>query len=194
MANLRVAVLLVVVPLLIATGCSDDEDDAKPEPNSSPTASTTGTAPGYTWSDEPSPVVLRMPDGDITLSPYTSCWSGPPEADGTAAAACIDGMPPDLDDLETVEGEIVPFWFGRPGWRFTASFTELIPCGGTWRAKASPDGPQEFDLDPLGNAGRYRIDLFGRGPEGDVSTSFIWEMPKGPYPTKVSLPRCAMSS
>lgn len=192
MTNLRLAALLVV-PLLL-TGCSDDEDRPTPEPDPTPAVTGTADGPAYRWNEEPSPVVLRMPDGDVELTPYTSCWSGPPDDEGVAAARCADGMMPATEELETVAGEIVPFWFGRPGWTFTATFTDLTPCGPSWRSKVTHDGPQGFDLGPVGHAGRHRVDLFGRGPEGDVSVSFVWRMPKGPDPKVLTIRRCAASA
>jgi hypothetical protein len=40
-------------------------------------------------------------------------------------------------------------------------------------------GDRTFRLDPAGPPGRYRVDLFGRGRHGSVSTSFLWTTPTG---------------
>ncbi len=38
-------------------------------------------------------------------------------------------------------------------------------------------GDQTFRVDPAGAAGRYRVNLFGRGHEGDVIADFLWTTP-----------------
>jgi hypothetical protein len=165
---------------------SDPGNSASPGPV--PTTSSTndgepGSAapePTYTWSDEPSPVVLRLADGDVELQPWTYCWSGPPRADGSSSGVCVDGAPRKTSELDQV-GRVgsVDFWFGMPGWDFEATFSELgVDCPRRHTVEASATGDHTFRLDPAGPAGRYQVDLFGRGDGGDVITSFVWTTPK----------------
>jgi hypothetical protein len=72
----------------------------------------------------------------------------------------------------------VDFWFGVEDWDFQATFTELgEDCPRQYSVPAVRTGDQMFRVDPAGLAGRYRVDLFGRGERGDVIVSFLWTTP-----------------
>ena len=76
---------------------------------------------------------------------------------------------------ECRESASLDFWFGVEDWGFEATFTELgVDCPRQHTVQAMRTGDQKFRLDPAGVAGRYRVDLFGRGRHGSVSTSFLW--------------------
>jgi hypothetical protein len=139
-----------------------------------------GPEPTYTWSDKPSPVVLRLADRDVELQPWTYCWTGPPSSEGTSSGVCVDGMPANPSELDDV-GRVasVDFWFGMPGWDFDATFSEIgVDCPRQHTVDATPTGEHTFRLEPAGSARRYQVDLFGRGDGGDVITSFVWTTPK----------------
>ena len=143
----------------------------------SPTA-TQRAEPTYEWSRQPSPVVLRLFDRDVELRPWTYCWDGPPNREGTARGLCADGFA-QMSDLEGVGSPTsVNFWFGVEDWHFQATFTELgVDCPRQNTVPATRTSDQTFRLDPAGPAGRYRVDLFGRGRQGSVSASFLWTTP-----------------
>ena len=111
-------------------------------------------------------------------STRSDAGTGLPSPTGRRAGICTDGFFEDDDLVEVGRPESVDFWFGRPGWRFDATFQELgAKCPRSFTVPAETTGDQTFRVDPAGSAGRYRVDLFGRGPEGDVYTSFAWETP-----------------
>lgn len=153
-------------------------DHARPSAGSTgprePAAPPAAPEPTYTWSDTPSPVVLRLADGDIELQPWTYCWTGP---DGSGI--CTGGAPGNVSELDDIgRPESVNFWFGMPGWEFQATYSEIgVACPRENTIDATATGDQTFRLDPAGPAGRYQVDLFGRGKQGDVSASFIWTTP-----------------
>lgn len=143
---------------------------------------TTGPAratdfPTYTWTAHPSPVVLFPAHRQLTLEPYTYCWSGPRVPPGGATASCADGTPPRNRDLpRTWHRRAIRFWFGRPGWTFTGRM-RLVPSGCIivrQRARITKVAPRQFLLAPPRLPGTYRVTLFGDGPEGDVTVAFKW--------------------
>lgn len=136
--------------------------------------------PAYTWGNAPSPVVLRLPGKDVSLEPWTSCWTGPPQPDGTASSICSDGAPGLGGSIPSVgSAGQVDFWFGMPGWRFEASRYDEdgheLATGAELRVERT--SPQTFRVQPGGEPGTYRVDLFGRGEQGDVAVSFLWTIP-----------------
>ena len=148
-------------------------------PSSSPSSAETRRAePTYEWSKQPSPVVLRLAGRDLELKPSSYCWNGPPNRKGISPGICVDGWP-QTKGLESVGNPAsVDFWFGVEDWGFEATFTELgVGCPRQHTVQAMRTGDQVFRLDPAGLAGRYRVDLFGRGRHGSVSTSFLWTTP-----------------
>ena len=170
------AAILVMTALLTVAGCagSDAVRDVQP---SAPTA-TQRPEPTYEWSKRPSPVVLRLSVRDVELKPWSYCWDGPPNREGIAQAICADGwaQTSDLDGVGSPTS--VDFWFGVEDWDFQATFTELgVDCPRQNTVQAIRTGDQTFRLDPAGPPGRYRVDLFGRGRQGSVSTSFLWTTP-----------------
>jgi hypothetical protein len=157
----------------------DDRTGAGDPSTSSPSPSATQRPePTYEWSEQPSPVVLRLADRDLELNPWSYCWDGPPNRKGSSPGICIAGYA-ETKDLEGVGSPAsVDFWFGVEDWDFQATFTELgADCPRQHTVQARRSGDQTFRLDPAGPAGRYRVDLFGRGRHGSVSTSFLWTTP-----------------
>jgi len=159
-------------------GPGDPTDSAGPATSSPSPTETQRPEPTYEWSRQPSPVVLRLAGGDVELKPWSYCWDGPPNAKGTTTGVCADGYAR-TRELEGIGSPgSVDFWFGVEDWDFQATFTELgADCPRQHTVPAIRTGDQTFRLDPAGLAGRYRVDLFGRGRHGSVSTSFLWTTP-----------------
>lgn len=134
--------------------------------------------PTYEWNEKPSPVVLQLADRDLPLQPSSYCWNGPPDSEGIAPGTCASGFTRTAD-LEGVGSPgSVDFWFGVEAWDFQATFTQLgVDCPRQHTVRAKRIGSQTFRLDPAGPSGGYRVDLFGRGRHGSVSTSFQWTTP-----------------
>jgi len=155
-----------------------DRGGASGDPTSTPTA-TTRPEPTYELANEPSPVVVRLADRDVSLDPWTYCWSGPAGTGGVASGVCSDGSPGkvfELDDVGTPAS--VELWFGVDDWEFQATFAQVgVDCPRRFTVDAEPTGDHTFRLDPAGPAGRYQVDLFGRGNGGDVAASFVWTTP-----------------
>ena len=151
-----------------------------------------GTAPGGTSGvDAPPPatqgaeqvvpdiaegvpqVSVRGADEAVDLRPWTFCWT----------SGCADGAPPDdLADLGAPPELVVTF--PEPGWSFEAIFSPADqPCGRRQVVPVERIGEQEHLVRPAGPAGVYDVDLFGRGPEGDVVVTARWSTPvDGPMP------------
>lgn len=172
---------LVAIAVVVLGTRSPGQDDHRPdstEPATSSPAPTERPEPTYVWSNRPAPVVLRLADRDLELDPTSYCWSGPPDRKNRSRGRCSDGWP-QMEDLVRVGSPgSVDFWFGVEGWDFDATFTEL--GGGCRRQHTVPverTGDQTFRIDPVGAAGRYRVNLVGRGHEGDVIADFLWTTP-----------------
>lgn len=181
------AAVLVVAALAVqqATGADDAQppvgpvtsDPATPTPSPSPSPRERKD-PAYTWSDTPSPLVLRLADRDVSLRSWIGCWDGP-----TGNLDCAE-EPPAVAQLPDVGGpDGIDFWFGVDGWAFTASFTQLgVDCPRVEDTRAMTTGDQWFHLSPAGLAGDYLVTVDGRGPHGGfkgvpTGWSFIWHTP-----------------
>lgn len=172
-----VAALAIGVPWSLAGGSHPDPAPAPATRTPDDPTTSPRPEPTYEWSDTSSPVVLRLPARDLEL-PTFGCWRGPAGSDGIAGGRCTDGFFADEALDHVGYPDTVELWFGRPGWRFDATFRELGErCPRSFTVPATPSGDRSFRIDPAGPAGRYRVDLFGRGPEGDVYTSFTWSTP-----------------
>jgi hypothetical protein len=153
---------------------------ASPLPASAADTNPSPPAPHYTWSQTPSRVWLKRPDDTYArLRPWTYCWSSPPK-DGEYVTVCADGFPPPRDEmLRLTSGRAARFWFGRPNWKFEATIASLSDpadqsCQST--ADANRVRPRWFRLARPDRPGVYQVDLFGKGPEGDVFVTFKWRV------------------
>jgi hypothetical protein len=127
------------------------------------------------WSSGPPPIMLWVDGRDVTLLPWTSCYTEP----SGGAGACMDGMPrPPYEDVG--ERREVDFRFPIQGWHFRATFDRRGDGCGPVTVKARPTGSYTFRLAPQVAAGDYRVDIFGRGEGGDAVTSFRWTVPARP--------------
>ncbi len=176
-----VAAVLAAVAIGSQTLGSDNDDDPTPragetDPPAIEGAPTGRPEPTYEHNNKPSPIVLLLDDRDVELDPWTYCWSGPEGGDGVASGMCADGMPGSPANMEDVgDAGQVDFWFGMPDWEFEVTFRELgTDCPRSHTVDAVSTGDQTFRIEPTGPAGRYQVDIFGRGNGGDVITSFVW--------------------
>jgi hypothetical protein len=173
--------MVAVAAIAIGTqplGSDDPTDAADPAASSPSPTETQRPEPTYEWSEKPSPVVLRLAGRDLELKPWSYCWTGPSNQKGVSPGICADGyaQTKDLDGVGSPDS--VDFWFGAENWGFQATFTELgVDCPRQHTMQTMRTGDQMFRVDPAGLAGRYRVDLFGRGSQGSVSTSFVWTTP-----------------
>ena len=117
----------------------------------------------------PPPVRVSTLWSTLVLNPYTSCW-----ATGNAGV-CYDGRPfHPLPSTGATAGP-VRLTFARDGWRFQVTVTG--PNGDQTRVSMVRKSPRSWRL-ALGDLpdGRYRADVFGRGPQGDVATAFAFTL------------------
>lgn len=127
------------------------------------------SAPERATAQGPPPVRLVTESVALRIHPFTSCWS-------TATSGfCYDGFP--VKPLPSIGGTHGPITlaFGRDGWRFRVSVrdssgeqtsVDLVKTDARhWRlvVKDLPDG-------------RYRADVFGSGPQGDVAAAFAFTL------------------
>lgn len=112
---------------------------------------------------------------ELVLRPHAYCWGN----------GCVDGVPPDSLPEAGAAGELV-VEFPVPDWTFQASFRRAgDPCARTQSADLERLSPTTYRLAPLGEAGSYDIELFGRpeGGGGDVITALRWTtLADGPPP------------
>lgn len=118
----------------------------------------------------PPPVVVRDQDSALTLEPWTSCWS----ADGMGQ--CVDGAPPEIPpDLGARSTEIV-LSYPVGGWSFDVDQLPPNASPGEETCQVSARVEQldqhTWRIRPGGPAGLYRIEIWGTGPQGDLSASF----------------------
>jgi hypothetical protein len=112
----------------------------------------------------PPDVRLGTESISLSLHPYTSCWSS------DHGGVCYDGIPPKpLPSLGGVT-EQVQLAFPRDGWHFRVTATDAQ--GQQSRVRLIPSGSHEWRLALASRpAGRYALDIFGRGPQGDVAVA-----------------------
>ena len=150
----RVAAVTCVVALGLGVGAAQ----AQP---ARPSQSTPAAA--HETLDFSGPPAVRLDNGSVTLAlrPYTSCWT---HGDVTG---CYDGMP--MKPLASLGGTYGPvrLAFPRDDWHFRVSVVGAD--GHRTKIRLIAIDPQlwRLDLADLAN-GRYRVDIFGRGPQGDV--------------------------
>lgn len=125
-----------------------------------------------TWSRR-----LHLDSGSVDLEPWSACWGN----------GCYDGSAPaDLQDVGRTDS--VEFSFVRGGWTFEATFRESgVRCPRQITVPTTKLSETRFRLDPAGNAGSWDVDVFGRGPGGDVITTFRWTTERsGTFPDGVT--------
>lgn len=175
---------VVYLALLMIVGACYSRDGSTPgategrSPAEGSTATMAANQPtGVANSPRPPPVQVRGGGREISLVPWSFCWSG------DAASVCADGQrpasPPDVGSPGEIE-----ITFLVPGFRFTATaHRHGETCGRAQTVTLEPIGPSTHRLLPVGQAGDYVVTLSGRSgegvmPKGDVSASFRWHTPR----------------
>lgn len=111
------------------------------------------------------PITLDLDGERIDLDPWTTCYS----------KGCADGFPrPPYVDVG--QRDTVPFSFPDAGWTFEATFRtgDYGDCPRAVTVAVRKTGDRTFEVTPAGPPQRWLVDVFGRGPGGDVITTFTW--------------------
>jgi hypothetical protein len=112
----------------------------------------------------PPNVRLSTDSVSLSLHPYTACWSNDHQG------VCYDGIPP--RPLPSLGGtySAVTLAFPRDGWHFRVTATDAQ--GAQSKVRLIPGDPHEWRLALSARPdGRYTLDVFGRGPQGDVAVA-----------------------
>jgi hypothetical protein len=166
-----------VIGALLLAGCGGEPPDADvagpttTAPPAEPTSSEPVDVPSE--SDAPPPVTVQFFDESVALRAWTYCYVN----------LCVDGSPPAAPaDVGSPEQVLVEF--PLEDWSFTATFQPAgKPCGRYQEAPLDSAAEGHFLVRPVGYAGTYDVTLFGRGPGGDLVTTFRWTTPAdGPLP------------
>jgi hypothetical protein len=163
--------------LLFLAGCGGeppDGDVAGPTTTAPPAESAPTEPVGVpSKSDAPPPVTVHFFDESVALRAWTYCYGN----------LCADGSPPE-PPVDVGSPEQVLVEFPLPDWSFTSSFQPAgKPCGRIQDAPLDSAADGHFLVRPVGYAGTYDVTLFGRGPGGDLFTTFRWRTPfDGPLP------------
>ena len=122
-------------------------------------------------------VVVRNGEVELALDPWTACWT----------VACYDGAPPH-EPPDIGAGDEVVIEFPAEGWTFQATTRPAADdCGRRQTEDLMPVDSTRHRLTPIGPAGDHIVDVFGRGPEGDVIVTFAWTTTTdGPLPTPMA--------
>ena len=132
---------------------------------------TTGDDPQFSWGDDLFHFVAD--DGSIVdRAPWTACLSD---------HGCWDGAPTLGGPVHSVGSpDALYFAFDYPGWTFHDVSFNPVDESCHQRAitvRATQVSDQVFRVDPAGEPGPWRVDVFGRGPQGDAVTSILWNTP-----------------
>jgi hypothetical protein len=160
----RAALVLLALLAALLAACGDAATVAE-EP---PAASQSGSLPDVVeWDGEgmAPPLTLDLDGERVALKPWTACYSN----------GCYDGSP--VEPYYDVGGrDAVPFSFPEEGWEFEATFKEagVDECYRQITLPVEKTGDRTWSIAPLGPAGSWDVDVFGRGAGGDVITTFTW--------------------
>ena len=175
---------VIYLALLLSLGaCGPGHDGTpgatgvRPAAEASTATMTAGQPTAVANSPRPPPVVVRGGGREISLVPWSYCWSG------DAVSVCASGQPPESPPDVGNPGEI-EITFPVPGFGFTATaHRHGETCGRAQTVTLESTGPSTHRLLPVGQAGDYVVRLLGRSgegvmPKGDVSASFRWHTPR----------------
>lgn len=164
----RLGLLLLALGLTAGCGSVPDQGGARPPQDRGGPRPVHKVVKPRWHGDGPPVVVVRDQDDRARLRPYTFCW--------LPAGGCVDGMPPRrLPDLGLTMRPPVMVWFRMDDWRFWASqhsFGSLEHVRKVRIVRVVRVDEHTWRLPPTGPPGCYRIDLAGRGPQGDLVVSF----------------------
>ncbi len=161
-----VAAILVGASTLRPDG--NAEEPPVTAPDSSPPSVAVDVIPDVApeWDEQGAPpIVLQLDGRQVVLEPWTSCYGN----------LCSDGMPvPPFE--EAGDRDLVPFSFPLEDWTFEATFTPSAEgeCERAITIPVDKIGDFTFAIPAAGPPGAYDVSVFGRGPGGDVVTTFAW--------------------
>jgi len=160
----RVAWLTVLVVIAAACGAVP----ASPGDAGSEATTTTPVRVAPLEPDRPPDFVVVAGDTELTVVASNYCWSR--GADAERQVVCADGVPPEPLPRITL-GETDDLGVRFPSdWNLEAT---LLPEGDPDNRRlvvtVEPDGSP---IERLGPAGRYRVELFGRGDRGSAAGTF----------------------
>jgi len=162
--------LAILLAAALVAGCGSEVSGGGPADDAGSGRSTQSMKPSA--SSEPPPVIVSYAGKQVSLRPGTYCWTVE-SASSAGTGACVDGAPTDpLPDLGVVSGEIT-VTFGVDGWAFQASSQDARhECTEAFPAAVRQVSGRTWHIALAGPRGRYAVQLFGRGPQGDVAVSF----------------------
>jgi len=164
----RVAVLSLMVVLAAACGAGSEPFDVARSGDGSTVVTGSSDPPGSSSSlegmDQPPDLIVAAGAEQLVLSPFSYCWFV------GGQGVCVDGIQTDpLPSLTVDDGEDLSVEFPLD-WQIQAT---LLPggdyCDGSLTVDVDPDGSP---VETLGSAGTYRVELFGRGDQGDAAWAF----------------------
>lgn len=160
----RVAGLTVLVVIAAAGGAVP----TSPGDTGSETTTTTPVRVAPLEPDRPPDFVIVAGDTELTVAASSYCWSR--GADAERRVVCADGVPADpLPRITLGESDDLGVRFPL-AWDLEAA---LLPAGdpdnGRLVVTVEPDGSP---IERLGPAGRYRVELVGRGDRGSAAGTF----------------------
>lgn len=167
---MRISVAALSLMAMLAAACgggSQPVGDTTPGDNTSVVTTrpdSDGSSSSLEGMDQPPDLVVTAGDDQLVLGPLSYCWSSGGEG------VCADGVPPDPLPFLTVDmGEDLTVEFPLD-WQLQAT---LAPggnyCEGSFTLDIDGSGPS---VEALGPAGTYRVDVFGRGEQGDGAWAF----------------------
>ncbi|MGA9597725.1 MAG: hypothetical protein WBV06_16335 [Acidimicrobiia bacterium] len=138
--------------------------DATPERLTDPSVTATSTTASSRGTERPPDLRVEAGTTVLSLHPYSYCWTV--EQKGV----CADGIPQEPLPAVTLNGDSELTVEFPLDWQLTASLSSAgRPCDGVMVIDADPHGSP---LGPIGPAGTYRVDVFGRGDGGDAGWAF----------------------
>lgn len=171
---------MLLVAVAVTTGCGtqryEEGDRAAPSTTTPAAQESPGEPPEL---EGPPSVVIDHGDVELSLQAWTTCWSS------GASSMCADGMPPQpLPELGQVTSDVLVS-FPVEGWTFHASQrAQGTGSSEAIRSRLEPVDEDTWRLSPGGPAGRYEVDVWGDGPQGDVIVSFaMTTTADGPSPS-----------
>jgi hypothetical protein len=163
----------VVAAIIVGASSLRPDGNAEEPPVTAPDSSPTSpvideiirdVAPEWDEQGAP-PIVLHLDGRQVALEPWTSCYGN----------MCSDGMPvPPFEDAG--DRDVVSFAFPLEDWTFEATFTPSAEgdCERAITVPVEKMGDFIFSIPAAGPPGAYDVNVFGRGPGGDVVTTFAW--------------------
>ncbi len=159
-------IALVVVLVLVASACARETTNT---PGTDGGQTVTGPVQGSTVGYErPPDLVITTGGKELALGAYSYCWSS--QSGDDRQVVCADGVPQDPLPSITLPkaGDLTmtfPLLWNLEAWLYPDGDF----CNGGFVLQVEPNGRP---IDLLGPQGSYRVELFGRGEEGDAVWAF----------------------